>query len=131
MVTNTTTASSSIFSLHKLNFWLDDLSPISLTADQANRPVTEIDTQKICAVALDPVNVRKNRHDVYQVPVLVELEHIAQIHNTIQRILAGDISAVNIADTVTTFRTQRLRMAQYNFCYIAIIEELDDLLSQQ
>jgi len=34
------------------------------------------------------------------------------IHNTIQTILAGDMSAVNIADAVATFRTQRLRMVQ-------------------
>uniref|UniRef100_A0A0R0EL44 Uncharacterized protein n=1 Tax=Glycine max TaxID=3847 RepID=A0A0R0EL44_SOYBN len=96
MATNTTTASSSVvFSPEKLNFWLDNPSPISLTWDQvkhcrealtslkdkfdhtpesithefklleANRAVTESETDKICAVALDRDNFSKNRHDVY------------------------------------------------------------------
>eukprot|EP00897_Mesotaenium_endlicherianum_P009483 jgi/Mesen1/8563/ME000049S07955 len=50
------------------------------------------------------------------------------IDHSLRRLLSGDAGGLDIARTVRHFRMQRAGMDQYRFCYLAIRDELQEIL---
>ncbi|CAN6569819.1 unnamed protein product [Malus baccata var. baccata] len=55
------------------------------------------------------------------------------IHDTLQRIVSGNMPGLDLAKTITTFRFQRDGMVQkpeqYRLCHDALVGELEDHIS--
>ncbi|KAK9951397.1 hypothetical protein M0R45_006839 [Rubus argutus] len=135
-----TTGTSLVLRLLEVNRKESDESPMSVLHIQYHEWPDH-------GVPTDTIAVREILKTIYQVPpnlgpVVVHCSAgigrtgtYCTVHNTTQRILSGDMSALDLANTITTFRTERIGMVQtleqYFFCYSAIIDELEDLVADQ